>query len=246
MNSGNPSDRDRLVLSHLGRYRLSFKEIIGHLFFGGADPQKALDRLRDAGFIDVQKGFVGNRTAYRLVARGAAAVNLNRRRGEALGPESLPAHLAILAFCFLKRRPRILLEDNDSAEIFGESPPPGRYHCLEHGSQGTRVYHLSVPGPSTPPDEVVQGTRRHIAECLKSREFRPWVNYKLYTQAILVDNPERQAEIARLIERAEYVEGKPLVRVAHVVVELVAGIETLEESLRVFTKEAQEGRSRAG
>jgi len=246
MNSGNLSERDRLILAHIGRHRLSFKEIISHLFFGDADPQKALDRLREGGLIEIQKGFAGNRSAYRLSPRGAATVSLNRRRGEPLGSESLPTHLAILAFCFLKRRPRILLEQDDLTGIFDKAKPSARYHCLEYGSQVKRVYHVSAPGPSTKPEEIVQGTRRWVADCLRTRELRPWINYKLYAQAILVDNLERQNEIARSIERAEYVEGKPLVGAAQVVVEVVAGFESLEESLRVFAKETKEGRSRAG
>ena len=67
MSSGSLSERERLVLGHLARYRLSFKEILSYLYFDLADPQKTLDRLVAQGLVQAEKGFGGNRSAYRLL-----------------------------------------------------------------------------------------------------------------------------------------------------------------------------------
>ncbi|RIK66083.1 MAG: hypothetical protein DCC65_10690 [Planctomycetota bacterium] len=239
MKSGSLSDRDRLILAHIGRHWLSFKEIIGHLFFANDDPRSALDDLRGANLIASHKGLVGNRAMYQLTSRGATAAHLNRRRGLLMGTESIAAHLAILGFCFLKQRRRISLEPGEFYEIFGVQASPNRHHVLEFSSYAKRVYCVSVPGATTRPEDVIQSARRWVADSLRVREIRPWIKYRLYAYAVLVDNRERQNEIASQLEQASYVEGKTLVSAAQIMVEIVPGAHTLEDSLSVFKKEAQ-------
>lgn len=240
MKSGNLSDRERLILAHIGRFRLTFNEIVSHVFLGGGDPKDALGRLIENGYVQSQAGlFKGNRRPYVLRPKGAALAQTGRRSAE-LGSKSLHLYVQILSFCFLKRRPRLRLLHHEVEELFPEGVPPGDYHCLERSAEASRVYHIYAPEPTLSPKEVVKATRTHLADTLKIRHLRSWIKYKLYSYAILVDEPDRQAEIDRVVEQTEYVEGQPLRRVAHVLAECVPGMSSVEEALHVFAKTAKE------
>lgn len=240
MSSGELGGRERNVLFHLGRYRLSFKEVIGRLYFGGSDPQKTLDGLRSAGYIETGKGFQGNRSSYYLRRKGADLMQLSPRRADPLGSEALPTHLAIYSFCVLKGRPRIVLDRDELEELFDGSPPSGRYHCLERSKKRTCLYHVYVPGPTTRPDVVTDSTRAHVVETLDRPDLKRWFRYKLYVHAVLVETQERAGEIRRALDRMVLDEDRPLNKAAAVHVECVPMFAMLEEALGVLAKETQE------
>lgn len=238
MSSGKLNPGQRAVLEHLGRYRLSFKEIVSALYFDGADPQKTLDLLREQKLVETLKGFHGNRTAYVLARPGAATLGTSRRRADNLGSEALPANLAVLAFCTLLGRARIRLNEDELPELFGDVPPPGRFHCLERGSRATRIYHVYTPGDSTRVSDIIARTRAHIAEVRKLPPFEPWLRHELYSHAILVDNLDRAATLNAAIDDSGS-DGQPLRTLSHIQVECVPGITNLEEALRELAQENQ-------
>ncbi len=231
MSSGRVNDRDRQVLGHIARYRLSFKEVLRCLYFDDIDPQKSLDNLRHDEFIVAEKLFKGNRSAYQLAPKGAAFLGLNRRRGEPLGSEALPTHFAIFGFCHLNGRPRIKLEDDEIAALFNERPPPGRYHCLERSRHATRIYHVYVPGDSTKLTDIVSMTRAHVAEVIQTPAMLPWLANQVYSHVILVESNERAELIKTSINKAKFGDRTPLREVAHIRVECVPGYNELENSL---------------
>ncbi|MCA9244412.1 MAG: MarR family transcriptional regulator [Phycisphaerales bacterium] len=238
MSSGNLNQTQRCVLEHLARYRLSFQEIVSALYFEGASPQKTLNQLREQGLIETQKGFGGNRTAYVLTRAGAGALGASRRRADNLGSEALPANLAVLAFCLLRGRARIRLNDNELVELLGEPAPAGRFHCLERGARATRIYHVYAPGDSTRVADVVARTRSHVAEVRKLPTLEPWLRHEFYSHAILVDNEDRAAELNAAIDDANG-DGKPLRSLSHIHVETVPGLASFEEALRELAQENQ-------
>lgn len=231
MNSGELTERERNVLLHLGRYRLSFKEVVSHLYFDGADPQKTLDKLRGEGYIETYKGFQGNRSSYRLARAGADALQISPRRADALGSEALPTFLAIFSFCLLKGRPRILLDKAETDELFEGSPPGGRYHCLEHSKKRTCLYHVYVPGATTKPDGVVGSTRSHVSDVLSKPHLRRWVRHDLYIHVILVETEQRKTEILRTLKKTVDDHDRPLRESAAMQVETVPMFANLEEAL---------------
>lgn len=234
MSFGKLTDRDRQVLGHIARYRFTFKEVLSSLYFDGADPQKSLDRLRDDGYIVARKLFKGNRSAYQLESKGAAALGVSRRRAEGLGSEALPTHLAIFSFCHLQGRPRIRLEDDEVASVFEDNAPPGRYHCLERSTRAVRVHHVYVPGDATKPADVVAMTRSHIAEVIQTPGMLPWLANQVYSHAILVESNERRELLTKAINGTKFDDRIQLREVAHVRVECVPGFANLEEGLHAL------------
>lgn len=231
MSSGSLTERDRAILAHVGRHWLSFREIIGELFFEGRNPQKALDALRADGFLRVEKGFGGNRSSYQLTAAGAKAAGMPPRRGQPLGSQSLPTNLAILSFCFLKNRPRMRLEVSELKNLFRGSVPPGRNHCVERGRKIKRVYHVYVPEDSLNVDAIVRTTRKHVTAATDAPVLDEWLANRVYSHAVLVGTDERRAEISAAMDTAEFERGRPLRQVAHIHVERVPGFSNLEDGL---------------
>lgn len=233
MSYGELGDRELELLRHLARYRLSFKEIIRHVVFGGSDPDRLLGGLKTYGYIDTQKGFGGNRVAYTLLKRGAKAAGAGRRRGEDAGTESEATHLAILGFCFLNRRSRARVEADELGDVFGPLQLSGRHHCLEYASRVKRVYSVYAPGPTTPPQDVALYVRKRVSELRRQTEMEPWLINGVYALAVLVDNDERRAKIAARLDETT-IDERPIHDLAEIVVEVVPGRDDLEEPLRVL------------
>lgn len=238
MKSGKINDRDRLILRHIARYRFSFNEVLGALFFDGGDPQKVLDRLREAGYIVPRKIFRGNRSAYQLQPKGVAAVRAGRRSADALGSESLPVHAAIFAFCLLCGRSRIRLGKKEMSELFDGNAPSGRHHCLERSTRAKRIYHVYVPGEGVPLNDIIDTTREHITESQALPGIKTWLTCRVYSHAVLVDRQDRADELKAAMHRATIKAGRSLCDAAHIRVERVPGILEMEDALHEFAKKA--------
>lgn len=238
MRSGKPVHLEYAILQHIARYRLTFKEIVGHLFFGGADPQKRLDKLRQDGLLRTEKGFVGNRSSYQLTPKGAKFVDVNRRRGEPLGSEALAVHFGVLAFCCLNQRPRLRMEEEELAELFGGSISSSGCHVVEQSTKASRVYRVYVPGPGTRVNEIILTTRKHVHEALKTPSLDRWITHEVYSHAILVESLTRAAELRAALDEAAVDDSSKLGDVAHIHVECVPGPEKLEEALDALAEAA--------
>lgn len=235
MSSGDLDDRDRAILSHIARYRLTFQEIVGHLYCDGTDPQKTFNDLRERGYVVARKGYGRNRSAYQLTSQGARAANAPRRRAGALGSEARPVHLAVLTFCFLKGRRRLRLEPGELNELFARQPvPPGRCHCVEARGKAARLYHVYVPGDTVPVVDVAGMTRTHLEAVLAIPSVAPWLHARVYCHAVLVDNAHRAAALNAAYDELLLSDDRRARDVADVRVELVPGLDTLEEALRAL------------
>lgn len=241
MKSGERQGLDRQILEHIGRYRLTFQEILGALFFDGGSPQKVLNRLKDEDFVETQPGFGGNRRAYKLTKKGGASIDARRRAADNLGSDALETSVAILSFCFLKQRSRVFLLPKERDELLSTPPKAkiGRYHCLESGARAKCVHHIYAPAVTTPIDDMLTQTRSHLRDALAVKELAPWLRHGRYVHTILVERPNREADFKALLDESEFDEhDRRLIRdVAPVRVELVPMIPDLEEALGVLAEE---------
>jgi len=234
--------RDHAILAHVARYRLTLQEIVSALFFGGREPQKALSNLCADGYLQVRTGFGGNRRAYVLAPpptdAPGAPVGQKASPGDSGNPgtELDGVNLAILGFCFLNGTSRIRLKKVELSELFSNQLPPRAYHCLEHTRHAKRVYRIYVPGPGTPPKDAADLTAEHVGRALGIPWLRPWLDNDVYSYAILVDTPEREAEVKAAVDEAKVKNQGRLRQLAHVHVEVVPGLPTIEEALRALAQ----------
>jgi len=108
------STQQEQVLKHIARYRLSFTEVIDHIFFRGRSSRKALTALCSGTnpFVETVGGFQGRRKAFVLTKLGSKAVTGSTERSKA--PND--ANISLLAFCCLSGKKRICLEQSEITE----------------------------------------------------------------------------------------------------------------------------------
>lgn len=241
MKSGERPDGGQQILEHLSRYRLTFQEILSALFFDGGNPQKALNELRKNGLIESLPGLDGNRRYYKLTSKGVSAVDARRRVADNLGTEALEVSLAILSFCFLKQRSRILLLPTERTELLGtpKNAKIGRNHCLECGVHAKCIHHVYCPETTTTLNDMLAQTRTHLKKALAMPELAPWLQHHRYVHTILVEQQSMEADFNALLDESEFDvhDRRPIRDVATIRVEQVPMQSRLEEALRVLAEE---------
>lgn len=233
MNSGDPDERELAILRHLARYRLSFTEIIRFVPCKGADPDEAIRSLKSEKFIGTRDGYGGRRVAYVLAKDGARAVGAKRRAGQEAGADAEARQFAVFSFCFLTRKPRVRLLEEDLKELYGDLRLPGLDYCMEYSANRKRIYSLYVPRPTTPPDEAASALRGRVEDLWQVESLRPWMVNGVLAVAAAVTKLERAAKISARLEEERF-ENRPLSDFADLNVEVIPGRDELSEALRVF------------
>lgn len=235
MKSGNDrlTSRDRAIVSHIIRYKITFNEVIRHLYFGNADPQKVMDRLRKRGFIESISGFGGNRRAYGLGAKGQAQPGTNGSGREGLGSQSAPEYLTILMFCFLTKTPRALLNREEMTALFGVEHPVGRFHCIEIGAPPF-VHNVYTPGPTKKSADIVAKTRAHVVQARTTGDVATWIDSGLYRYAVLVDSAQRASALNKAFDEALSDDGRRLRDAAQINVYVIPNPTELGEALHAI------------
>lgn len=95
--------RDRAILQHLSRYRMTTNEVIQRLFFPRQKPNavtKVTARLTERGLLR-QFPLYHPRNYFTLGDEGVAVMGLPPGRAEGLGPQSLPIEFGVLNYALL-------------------------------------------------------------------------------------------------------------------------------------------------
>ena len=110
------TERDRAVLEHVARYRLTTAETLQGLFFSDASTDDAvkslLRRLRRGGYLE-SAPLYGRRHYYHLTRRAALLFGLSPAVGTPAGIQAVRQRYGVLAFCCqgARRRQRFTREE---------------------------------------------------------------------------------------------------------------------------------------
>lgn len=204
------NERHLQILRHVGLYRLSTREVLQRMPFGGATIGNVLQTLRDEGLIESRKGLGDARSYYQLTRRSAAMFGLPEDRARPFGAQALRKHLGVLSFCCLAEVQRIRLEYDGLKRFFPKDPPKGD-HALEK-SKRPRVYRLYAAASGTGRRPIRDRIRELLDDALSAPEIAEWVSLRQYAFAILV-NPRRHKEIEDFVRGRKGDE--PLIARAH-------------------------------
>lgn len=228
MSSGRLEPRDQKILTHIGRYRISLRAVLGRLFFDGRDCGNVMKRLRGQGFVRSLQGLPGRISYYQLTEQGTALMGFPRSRASPVEAQALHTHLGILWFCCVGKRSRFRLEKRDLDAFFGGQELSG-HHCLEErGDRGVRLYRLYVPTFDADNQTVLTQIRNGILAARLNPSVREWITSRRYAFAVLVETDERRAFLARAIRKGP----DPLIALSHIHTEIVPGHRTIQEKLR--------------
>lgn len=218
-------ERDELILKHIGKYSITTRAVLEKLFFDDGTCDHVLSRLIREKRIVSAGGIPGGLSYYRLSLTEARARGVPEHRARPKKGRALREALQLLSFCCLSEKARTKLERRQVAENFGNGSGSGKPHCAESNEDRSMVYRVYAPGPNSRDDYLLKAVRSDTEKGLERPELRTWIEAKAFAVAILVETPERQARLKRLISKTG-----PYGVWIHV--EVVPGLTTLAASLR--------------
>lgn len=201
-NNSRLSRRDREVIDHVARYRLSTVAALRATVLGGLTRPaagKMLKRLCEAGYLCSYPLFHPTRY-FVLGSDGAKALGLSVDRSLPLGPQSLPIEFAALVYATLGKRQRKRAE---RLEILALCPwLPAKLisapHCLDDVDGALELLRIDLGGP---PDHVARKCVRDIAERQRLPEFTPFVRSGKFRLVVVTSTKAKAAVLRQAIDR---------------------------------------------
>ncbi len=219
----NLQPRDEKMLDHIGRYRVTLRPVLDHLFFcdESSGCGNVIKRLLASGYITAREGLPAKRRYYQLTAVGAEGrVPLGRTKP--MRAQSLRSALAILWFCAMNETPRLRLETWELRDILDADLPAGK-HCAQPGDP-LKLFRVQIPSGRTKTAGVINALKDHLEESFTHAVIKRWAKDRRYGFAIL-------AEAERVPELRAAVAKHGLNRYASILVEPVPSPQTLTRAL---------------
>lgn len=196
------SDRDGLILNHIGRYTLSIRAVIERLFFDGKSCDHVINRLQEEDRIQAIS-LPGNLSAYQLTLKEGRARGLEYRGRARVTPTTLRWQLSTLWFCCMTgyRRKRLLEREAKAVLEIPEIQRLNTPHVLHRDEDESTIYRLHVPEGGASLDDFIARLERL---CFKVGQndpvLAPWAERGTYQFAILSETVLRQEMLKEELE----------------------------------------------
>ena len=213
-----PLERD--ILEHLGRYRVSVREVIARYFFAGEKGKAsgALGKLQRQGVIQIRaRDLDGGHSYYQLTQKGCAAAGVAKDRAAPLSGLSLARSLGVLWFATMNGKKRALLPN---AKLPPSCPklPGAALHVVEILAKNDgRIYRVQVVAEDKDYHYPLAEIRKTLAALGATPEGAAFIESGAYAFAVLV---HEEAKAIRFREAFSSL-SEPLPHKARVLVERV-------------------------
>lgn len=209
-------DRDRRVLRHVARYRITTPEVLQRLFCNTKDATKKLtsrlavtyrrdvdeaeQRKLAVGYVLQARELLGKRRLYQLTARGAKEAGVPVERADPIGPQALVEAYAILVHCCLGDAERELLTAPDLARLprLADVPPANYY--LDQVEERTVLTRIVVDHRSEVPS-IVRKCREIIKDARETPTLAQMMDGGRYALVVLTLHDEKAAGILEFERR---------------------------------------------
>jgi hypothetical protein len=199
------SARDRQIVEHVARYRLTTVEVLRRIVIRGLSANavsKIANRLCDSGLL--QKFTLLHPTRYYLLGElGAKSLGIGTHRTIPLGPQSLPMEYAVLAYSALSKQPRKRLTSSEVRTLcpwlpaaLVESP-----HCLDEQQQILELVRIDLGGPA---DHVARKCAADVNDRRRIREFDPFITGGHFRLVVVTATKEKSASIRQALDRHDW------------------------------------------
>ncbi len=201
------TSRDRRILSHVCRYRITTNEVLLRLFFSetGENALKTVRKRLLNHHIQSRLLGIEKRRYYQLTPCGARSRGEPREIAKPLGAQALPRVYGVLAYCCLlgerrKRLNRLELRQHYPEFAVRRLSNQADY-CIEQWAGDYRLTRILVDQGASPEHVVnkcedILHTAGHTAE-----GFSDMVQQEVFALAIVVAEKSKQAAISRLLVR---------------------------------------------
>lgn len=221
------TDRDEKILKHVARYGVSLRAVIETLFFEGRSCDHVLNRLTSKKENRLTAVRIGRTKFhyYHLSAAEAASRGVPHRARARKG-DALRVAVQVLWFSCMCGKKRIRLERKQISKQLGRGKGFGRPHVAEIDEQGGQgvVYRLYCPGARARADYVLKTLCEDYVDAQNHSRLSDWMRGGSFAFAVLVETPQRQAKLQKLIEKQDLSGIK-------ILVEVVPGPMTLIQAL---------------
>ena len=200
--------RDRKIVEHVLRYRLTTVEVLGHVVLPGLSPNalsKISSRLCDAGYL--RKYTLLHPTHYFVLSEtGANSLGVGNHRATPLGPQSLPLEYAVLVYATLGKAPRRRLT---AAEVLRKCPwlKPALAeapHCEDEQHGALELIRVDLGGPA---DHVARKCAADVTQRRRWRQFAALVTQGHFRLVIITATKEKAAAVRQALDRHDWPPG---------------------------------------
>ncbi len=197
--------RQRSIIEHVGRYRLTTLEVLGRVILPGTSRNalsKIVNRLCLAGLL-VKYPLV-HPTHYFVLGQAAAHLfGAGEHRAVPLGPQSLPIEYAVLVYATLSQQPRIR---QTTAEILARWPwllvgLTNSPHCFDERNQVLELVRVDLGGPA---DYVARKCAADVTCRRQFAEFAPLVAQQRFRLVVVTATPEKAVAVQQALDRHDW------------------------------------------
>lgn len=199
--------RDRAIIEHVARYRITVREVVQKLFFPDSDVNaatKVLGRLTHAEILRRHQ-LTGPRVYWTLSPELAELRGERAKRGRALGYNDLVRHYGVLSFCHEGRIQREIMTHREFKERFPDHYDPtllGTPYYVEE-VEGQRLLGLVLVSDQEDIVRLVRKCRGLIARRLENPGFRKTIHAGRLAIAVVTAFPEKKARLEDALAEAD-------------------------------------------
>ncbi len=202
--------RDRDILDHVGRFRMTTNEVLHRVFFAGQQPNavtKVTARLCANKYLK-KFPLIYPQGYFRLGERGAATLGLHESRTLPLGVQSLPTEYGVLCYATLRSEP---LKRMTAEEVQQRFPFLDRAWCdvpyLLREEQPQSVVELVRVDLGGTADHVARKVFDDVMTRIQAAEFRQLVRARLFRCVVITTTTEKAAAIQASLNPFRWPEG---------------------------------------
>jgi hypothetical protein len=203
--------RDRQILEHVARQRLTTQQVLRHLFFPGRAVNAAIkvtQRLCQSELLE-RVPVLHRRCYFVLTVKGAKSLGVSAKRTGPLGVQALPIEYAALHYSCLAdpHRRRLTAVELKSAFPWMEPAWTQAPHCVLATPSAAPGLELLRVAYRAQADHIARKCRRDIQRRSDRREFQELVQAGRFRLVVIVATAEGAAAIRTALDAHAWPDG---------------------------------------
>ncbi len=202
------SPRDRQILEHVHRYRLTTVAVLRHHLLSGLSANAAAKITRRLCRTNYLRSFaLCHPTRYFVIGEaGAQVMGVSRHRVDPLGPQSLPQEYGTLIYATFSKQARIRLTKQEIREHCPWMPRRmfEATFCSNLASKSLELIRVDLGGPV---DHVARKCLADINELRCSPRFQPFLSQCPFRLVVITATREKSVSLRKALDRHDWPAG---------------------------------------
>jgi len=202
------SGRDRQVLEHVARYRMTTITTLQQSLFPKLSANaagKIANRLCRPGLL-AKYPLIHPSPYFVLGPQGANILGLGSHRSTPLGPQALPIEYALLLYCVRGQQPRHRLLSRELAELCPWLPSPlaAVPHCLDPHGNVLELVRVDLGGPA---DHVARKAVQEISARRRIPEFLALITEGRFRLVVITATKNKSSALRTALQQHDWPAG---------------------------------------